>query len=99
MRILKVTQAYYPFEERGGPAVKVRSIARLMAGQGHKIAVVTADLGFSPAQARAAGASRVPGGWRAVAVGVEAVYLTTRFHYRNLTVNPGILSFCRRRLR
>jgi glycosyltransferase involved in cell wall biosynthesis len=98
MRILKVTQAYYPFEERGGPAVKVRSIARHLTQQGHKITVVTADLGISPEQVTAVGASRIPGGWRAEPGGVEAVYLTTRFHYRNLTVNPGIVSFCRRRL-
>lgn len=98
MRILKVTQAYYPFEERGGPAVKVRSIARHLAQQGHKITVVTADLGLTPEQVTATGASRTPGGWRAEPDGLEAVYLTTRFHYRNLTVNPGIVSFCRRRL-
>ena len=92
MRILKVTQAYYPFEERGGPAVKVRSIARHLTQQGHKITVVTADLGFSPDQVTAAGASRIRGGWWAEPGGVEAVYLTTRFHYRNLTVNPGCKS-------
>src|SRR6267154_234589 len=31
MRILKVTQSYYPFLDRGGPTVKVRALARGMA--------------------------------------------------------------------
>ena len=31
--------------------------------------------------------------------GVEAIYLTTKFHYRSLTVNPGIAEFCRQRLK
>ena len=30
MRILKVVQAYYPFQEKGGPIVKVRALARAL---------------------------------------------------------------------
>ena len=44
VRILKVTQAYYPFTARGGPAVKVRSIARGLVGLGNEVTVLTADL-------------------------------------------------------
>ena len=99
MRILKVTQAYYPFQERGGPAIKVRSIARVLVELGHKVTVLTADLGFGPAEIASASAHRSGQGWRGSLDGVEAIYLATRGRYRNLTVNPGVVGFCRRRLR
>ncbi len=99
MRILKVTQAYYPFNARGGPAIKVRSIARALKEQGNEVVVLTADLGFGAKEIAAAGVVADPDGWRTDLDGVEVVYFSTRFHYRNLTVNPGVLSFCRRRLR
>ena len=99
MRILKVTQAYYPFNERGGPAVKVRSLARALKEQGNEVVVLTADLGFGAKEIAAAGVATDPDGWRTDLDGVEVVYFSTRFHYRNLTVNPAALSFCRRRLR
>jgi glycosyltransferase involved in cell wall biosynthesis len=99
MRILQVTQAYYPFQDRGGPAIKVRSIARMLAEQGHKVTVLTADLGFGPAEIASAAAHRNGHGWQSDLDGVEAIYLATRGRYRNLTVNPGVLAFCRRRLR
>ncbi len=60
MRILKITQAYYPFLEKGGPPVKVRAIARGMARRGHRVTVLTVDLGFTPEKVRAAGAVPVP---------------------------------------
>jgi glycosyltransferase involved in cell wall biosynthesis len=99
MRILKVTQAYYPFMDRGGPAVKVRSIARVLAEQGHEVTVLTADLGFGPAEIASAAAHRNGQGWRSDLDGVRAIYLATRGRYRNLTVNPGVAGFCRRRLK
>src|SRR6267143_593452 len=49
MRILKVTQSYYPFLDRGGPTVKVRALARGMAAAGHQVTVLSADQGFDPA--------------------------------------------------
>ncbi len=98
MRILKVTQAYYPFTARGGPAVKVRSIARALKERGNDVVVLTADLGFGPKEIAAAGVVADPDGWRADLDGVEVIYFSTRFHYRNLTVNPGVLRFCQRRL-
>lgn len=99
MRILKVTQAYYPFQGRGGPAIKVRSIARVLVELGHKVTVLTADLGFGPAEIASAAAHRHGQGWRSDLDGMEAIYLATRGRYRNLTLNPGVLGFCRRRLR
>ncbi len=46
MRILKVVQSYFPFQERGGPVFKVRALATGLAKRGHQVTVLTADLGF-----------------------------------------------------
>jgi glycosyltransferase involved in cell wall biosynthesis len=99
MRILSVTQSYYPFQDRGGPASKVRSISRILSELGNRVTVLTADLGFADLTIAEAGVVRCAQGWRSDANGVEVIYLTTRAQYRNLTVNPGVLSFCRHRLR
>lgn len=87
MRILKVTQAYYPFLEKGGPAVKVRAIAERLAERGHQVTVLTADHGSS----RETRLERIGE--------VEVVYLRSLLAYRSTTLNPGLVSFCRRRLR
>ena len=98
MRILEVTQAYFPFEERGGPAFKVRAIARALGDLGHHVTVLTADLGFGPREILAAKVVGDIQGWRTELDGAEVIYCRTRLHHRNLTVNPGVLTFCRRRL-
>jgi len=99
MRILQVTQAYHPFLDRGGPAVKLRSIARLLVQHGHQITVLTADLGFGPKEIAAVAAARNGHDWRSNLDGVEIIYLRTLGRYRNLTVNAGMVEFCKRRLR
>jgi glycosyltransferase involved in cell wall biosynthesis len=102
MRILNVTQTYYPFLEFGGPPVKVRSLSRQLAKRGHQVTVLTADWGLqSRASEAAAGnsAERSPWGWRLEESGVEAIYLPNWMHYRALSWNPGIEKFCRARLR
>jgi glycosyltransferase involved in cell wall biosynthesis len=99
MRILNVTQSYYPFQDRGGPAFKVRSISRILAKRGHEVTVLTADLGFGTEQAALIGAVHGAQGWQSSLDGVEAIYFTTRGRYRGQTVNPGVIGFCRRRLR
>ncbi len=99
MRILQVTQAYYPFQDRGGPAIKVRSIARALVALGHGVTVLTADLGFGAAEIASAAAVRENGGWQSNLDDVETIYFATQSHYRNLTVNVGVIGFCRRRLR
>jgi glycosyltransferase involved in cell wall biosynthesis len=98
-RILSVTQSYYPFQDRGGPAFKVRSISRMLAELGNKVTVLTADLGFADPTIASTGVTPCTQGWRSDVDGVEVIYLTTRGRYRNLTVNPGVLSFCQHRLR
>src|SRR6202051_1425951 len=98
MRLLQVTQSYYPFLAMGGPTVKVRALARGLASSGHAVTVLTADLGFDSAKREITGA--VPGRWgfEARENGVEAIYLRTRARYRSLTWNPGVAAFCRQRL-
>jgi glycosyltransferase involved in cell wall biosynthesis len=95
MRVLKVTQAYFPFQEKGGPAVKVRAIARGLARRGYQVTILTANLGFENQRSAGGSAQRSAFGWRAEEDGVEAVYLKTWAHYRAATFNPGVVSFCR----
>jgi glycosyltransferase involved in cell wall biosynthesis len=45
MRILKVTQTYFPYLQMGGPPAKVRAIARALVVRGHQVTVLTADRG------------------------------------------------------
>jgi glycosyltransferase involved in cell wall biosynthesis len=100
MRILKVTQAYFPFLDRGGPAVKVHALAGGLALRGHRVTVLTADLGLQKLAAPSMAAERQKWGWRVrEESGVEGIYLYTRARYRSLTLNPGVLSFCAGSLR
>jgi glycosyltransferase involved in cell wall biosynthesis len=99
MRVLKVTQTYYPFLDKGGPAVKVRAIAKSLANRGHRVTVLTADLGLRATQTGSSNAERSPWGWRVEQDGVEIIYLRGRGGYRTLTWNPGALRFCRQQLR
>jgi glycosyltransferase involved in cell wall biosynthesis len=98
MRILNVTQSYYPFLDKGGPTVKVRALARGLAAAGHAVTVLSADHGFDTARLEIAEA--IPGRWgfEARKDSVESVYLRTRARHRALTWNPGVAAFCRERL-
>jgi glycogen synthase len=89
MRILEVIQACYPFQDRGGPAIKAHSIAQALVEQGHNVTVLTADLGVGPAEIASAVAHRNGQGWRSDLGGVEAICLATRGRYRNLTGPPA----------
>jgi len=99
MHILKVVQAYYPFQEKGGPIVKVRALAGALAQRGHNVSVLTADLGLEGRADVDMKIERCPWGWRAEHDLVEAIYLPTVAHYRALTVNPRVIEFCRSALR
>jgi glycosyltransferase involved in cell wall biosynthesis len=98
MRILNVTQSYYPFLDKGGPTVKVRALARGMTSAGHRVTVLTADLGFDPVTRETVNAIPSRWGWEAHEDNVETIYLHTRARYRALTWNPGVAAFCRERL-
>jgi glycosyltransferase involved in cell wall biosynthesis len=99
MRILKAVQSYFPFQDRGGPVVKVRALARGLAQRGHQITVLTADLGVAKLNGSAMSFQPCPWGWRAEENGVESVYLSTLAHYRALTLNPDVIGFCGKSLR
>jgi len=94
VRILKVVQAYYPFQEMGGPVTKVRALARGLAGRGHQITVLTADLGLGDKRSSGFETQRCVWGRQFVEGGVEAIYLPTVAHYRALTINPRVVGFC-----
>jgi glycosyltransferase involved in cell wall biosynthesis len=95
VRILKVVQAYYPFQEHGGPVVKVRALARGLVQRGHQVTVLTADLGLGKRGGQGMKFERCRWGWRSEQDGVEAIYLSTFGHYRALTINPRVIGFCR----
>lgn len=95
MRILKVVQTYFPFLEGGGPVVKVRALALGLARRGHQVTVLTADLGLAARDGLPVNPTRCEWGWRLSEDGVEALYLSTVGHYRALTLNPRVLTFCR----
>jgi glycosyltransferase involved in cell wall biosynthesis len=87
MRILHVTQTYHPFLERGGPTVKVRSIAEGLTRRGHQVTVLTSWYGrpFTARQVQLGG--------------VEVIYLKPFATYRAMTFNSGLVTFCKKRLR
>ncbi|MFZ0333515.1 MAG: glycosyltransferase [Candidatus Acidiferrales bacterium] len=95
MKILKTAQAYYPFQEKGGPVVKVRAIALGLAQRGHSVAILTPDWGFQPSMAPMMAAEKCRWGWCAQEQGVKAIFLRGAGHYRTLSLNPGMVSFSR----
>jgi glycosyltransferase involved in cell wall biosynthesis len=95
MRVLKVVQSYFPFQERGGPVFKVRALATGLAKRGHQVTVLTADLGFGRGNGFHVEAERSRWGWTVRSDGVEAIYLNTTGQYRAVTLNPGVFAFCR----
>jgi glycosyltransferase involved in cell wall biosynthesis len=99
MRILKVVQAYYPFQEQGGPVVKVRALARGLVQRGHTVTVLTADLGLGGRAVNGTRYDHCQWGWCSDQDGVRVIYLPTVGHYRALTLNPRVIGFCRASLR
>ena len=95
MRVLKVVQAYFPFQDRGGPVFKVRALARGLAKRGHAVTVLTADLGFGAKNGRHPEVEPSGWGWQVKEDGVQAIYLSTAGHYRGVTLNPRVVRFSR----
>src|SRR3954463_13203098 len=94
MKVLKVSQIYYPYVEKGGPVVKIKALAEHLARRGHGVTVLTANLGHRAWPARgSAGAEEHPSG------AAEVIYLPTVARYRTSTLNPAVVPFCLRRLR
>ena len=93
LRILKVSQAYEPFLDKGGPAVKVPALARRLAQRGHIVTVLTADLGlkFWGGRKLHTPLPSFPA--------PQVIYLPTWLRYRAITFNPSVLPFCLRQLK
>ena len=92
-------QSYFPFQDRGGPVVKVRALAQGLALRGNQVTVLTADLGLGKTPGLDMPFEPCQGGYCAEENGVKAIYLSSLAHYRALTVNPGVIRFCRSSLR
>jgi glycosyltransferase involved in cell wall biosynthesis len=99
MNILHVVQAYYPFQEKGGPVFKVRALAETMVRHGHQSTVLTADLGLDRHPALSSSLSPSSFGRRLRLVGVEVTYLPTLARYRDMTLNSRTVEFCETELR
>lgn len=99
MKILMIAESYYPFLDKGGPAVKIRAIALGLAKLGHAVTIVTSDWGFQTSMvSRPASAEKTRFGWRMQESGVEALFLPSIASYRNVSLNPRILDFLRSRI-
>jgi glycosyltransferase involved in cell wall biosynthesis len=96
LRILMVCESFYPYLDRGGFAVKVRSLSRSLVERGHGVTVVSAYRG--PLN-RLHGVREDSGIWRAQVDGVDAIYLSSQASYRNLTLNSKVIDFCRHQLK
>ncbi len=102
MRILKTTQTYYPYLNKGGPPAKVKGIARALAQRGHEVTVLTAELGdkVEALDLQEWSRERIKGewGWEWQHEGVRTIYLPTLANYRATTISPRVLKFCHRNL-
>src|SRR5258708_6218365 len=98
MRILKTTQSYYPYLNKGGPPAKIKGIARTLSRRGHEVTVLTADLGptVEAFDSQTWREQRIEGpwGWEWQDEGVKAIYLSTLVNYRATTLSPRVLEFC-----
>jgi glycosyltransferase involved in cell wall biosynthesis len=98
VKILKVSQAYHPFLAAGGPPTKIRAIATRLVQHGHQVTVLTADLGLRRNGSDSSHLELDRWGWMGSDEGVQAIYLPTLARYRALTLNPGVVGFCREKL-
>ena len=99
MRILLVSQTYYPFVAGGGRPAKVRAIATRLTRRGHTVTVLTTDVELEANRSRLVTLRRNPLGWNSEDDGVEAIYLRTRGRFRFVTFNPAVVTFCLHRLK
>lgn len=98
MRILNVSQTYYPYLAEGGRPTKVQTISRKLSERGHRVTVLTADLGSRGAVPFPASTENSRWGRRAELEDVETIYLPTLARFRTLTCNPGVIPFSRESL-
>ena len=94
MRLLIISQTYYPFQAEGGRPTKVMAVAKGLARRGHRITVLTADLGLPKSNGASPEPESSRWGPRVEHAGIEVIYLRTWARYRTLTLNPSVLDYC-----
>ena len=87
MKILQVTQTYYPYLHEGGRPSVVLGLSKRLVRRGHQVTVLTSNYD-RPFRSK-----------RSSHGGIETIYLGYLLRHRVVTLNPGLLSFRRRRLR
>lgn len=95
MRILYVAQTYFPYLAEGGRPAKVRTLSRELSRRGHRMTVVTADLGSEEWRQQSLGPEKCRWGRKFSENGVLAYYLPSWLRYRALTLNPRVVGFSR----
>lgn len=93
MRVLYVAQTYFPYLAEGGRPAKVRTLSRELSRRGHKISVVTADLGSEEWREQSIVREKCAWGRIFAENGVTAYYLPSWARYRTLTLNPRVIGF------
>jgi teichuronic acid biosynthesis glycosyltransferase TuaC len=74
--------------------VKVRSLVQELRQRGHQLTVLTPNLGLDARHSFGIHAQRCRWGWQSDENGVRAVYLSSWFRHRSLTLNPDVIGFC-----
>jgi glycosyltransferase involved in cell wall biosynthesis len=93
VRILYVAQTYFPYLAEGGRPAKVRTLSRELSRRGHKMTVVTADLGSEEWRQQSITPEKCAWGRKFTENGVTAYYLASWARYRALTLNPRVIGF------
>ena len=88
-----ISQYYYPAFSFGGPVLKIKSIAEGLSKRGHQVTVVTSSL-LDVSGRRLASRTMLQ-----EVGGVEVIYLSSIVSFRALSINLGILPYCRNYLR
>lgn len=94
MRILLVSQYFFPAFHYGGPALKVKAIADGLARMGHEVAVLTSAISKSPTHEAADWKSEV----RQLG-DVCVYYFRAIMSYRAVSITPGVLLWAARHCR
>jgi glycosyltransferase involved in cell wall biosynthesis len=100
MKILIVSQTYFPFLREGGRPTKVRAIAEGLSARGHDVTVLTSQLGrfTTPNSPDVVATTECSYGHCISFGGVKIIYLRTLLRRRTATLNLDVVRFCRRRI-
>ena len=96
MKILIVSQTYFPFLREGGRPTKVRAIAEGLSALGHDVVVLTSQLGpfVTPDGSEHVATAGCRYGRTTTRGGVEIIYLRAQLRRRTATLSAEILNYC-----